>query len=181
MPDFNELLLHGESERLDFKRDQYPFVGASDTAKADLLQDILCMANSMRDEPAYILVGVDAPSGQPRRVVGITTHLDDAQLQQFVNSKTNRPVKFRCFDTLLQGQTVGVFEIDLQERPIFLKVAFAHLKPQVVHTRHGSSNAIASLDEIAQMGAPANQIRANDLVVGFDRSPLPSSQSPSRP
>ena len=53
-----QLCLEGESNHLDYKRDQYPFVGAADCDKAELLKDILALANAFRTEIAYVLIGV---------------------------------------------------------------------------------------------------------------------------
>ena len=53
------LCMQGESNRLDYKRDQYPFDYAADGLKAEFLKDILSFANSFRSEPAYILMAVD--------------------------------------------------------------------------------------------------------------------------
>jgi predicted HTH transcriptional regulator len=53
-----ELLNEDESSTLDFKRDQYPFDGATDEQKGELLKDILAFANAWRRTDAYILVGV---------------------------------------------------------------------------------------------------------------------------
>jgi hypothetical protein len=43
-----EQLLHeGESSSLDHKRDQYPFVGATDDDKSELLKDILSLSQRL--------------------------------------------------------------------------------------------------------------------------------------
>ena len=42
------LCVQGESNRLDFKRDQYRFDNAVDGVKAELLKDILSFANSFQ-------------------------------------------------------------------------------------------------------------------------------------
>jgi hypothetical protein len=42
------LLYENESAALDFKMDQYPFVGATDDEKGELLKDILAFANAWR-------------------------------------------------------------------------------------------------------------------------------------
>jgi len=44
----DRLLYEAESDALDFKRDQYPFVNATDAQKAELLKDILAMAKVRR-------------------------------------------------------------------------------------------------------------------------------------
>jgi hypothetical protein len=49
------LLYESEGDALDFKRDQYPFVGATDEQKSDLLKDILAFANSWRRTDAFAL------------------------------------------------------------------------------------------------------------------------------
>ncbi len=92
-----ENLLHEEkSATLDFKRDQYPFIKATDAQKSELLKDILAMANVWRQTDAYILIGVDDVRGGRSIPVGIprSDHLLDHQLQQFVHGKTNRELSF---------------------------------------------------------------------------------------
>jgi hypothetical protein len=51
---FERLLGMQEDETLDFKEEQYPFVGASDDQKSELLKDILAFANAWRQTDAYI-------------------------------------------------------------------------------------------------------------------------------
>lgn len=161
------LLFRGESESLDFKRDQYPFIGATDDQKGKLLKDVLAMANAWRTETAHILIGVDAPAGAAPSVVGITQSLDDAALQQFVNAKTQRPVEFRYFETDLAGRRVGVIEIPVQRRPLYTGTNFGGVRANAVYTRRGSSNAEANPDEIARMGAATPELEGSELQVVF--------------
>jgi hypothetical protein len=161
-----QLLYRAESESLDFKRDQYHFVGGDERPKSELLKDILAMANSWRSEPARILIGIDA-SVTPPQVVGITEHLDDAMLQQFVHGKTQRPLKFSYYVTELKGRSVGVIDIPVQARPIYLRKDFGKLGANKVYFRRGSSTGEASPDEIAEMGAANSNLKEGDLQVGF--------------
>ena len=89
----DQLLHDTEGNALDFKQDQYDFKGADDKQKSELLKDILAFVNAWRGQSAYILIGVKERQGQRSEVVGVTEHLDDASLQQFVTSKTQRPVQ----------------------------------------------------------------------------------------
>ena len=149
-----EQLLHEEEgSALDFKRDQYPFEGADDKAKSELLKDILAFANAWRRATAYILIGVDEVRGGRSNVVGVGTHLDDAKLHQFVNSKTQRSIEFSYQPFRTENVEIGVIEIPIQERPFYLKKKFGKLDENVVYKRDSSSTAIATLDEIARMGA----------------------------
>jgi hypothetical protein len=143
-------LRESESTSLDFKRAQYRFVGASDNEKSELLKDILAFVNSWRHADAYILIGVDEQSNNS--LVGVSTHFDDATLQQFVNSKTHRPMTFSYETVVYQGKEVDVIRIPQQERPVYLRKDFGSLKKETVYIRRGSSTDIASPSEIAEMG-----------------------------
>lgn len=157
-----ELVLEGESNRLDFKRDQYRFVGLSgpdgDKEKAKLLKDVLAFANAFRKDPAFILVGVYDSLPRDQSVAGIPIQdvIDDATLQQFVNSKTNKPIPFRantvsCSDS----RVVEVLEIDpcANDRPFYLMKSFGGILREEVWFRSGSSNTKATPDDIYRMGA----------------------------
>src|SRR5262249_34944507 len=148
------LLREGESTSLDYKRDQYPWVGASDDDKSEVLKDILAFANAWRHSDAYILIGVEEVKGGRANVVGIGQHIPDNDLQQFVNGKTNRPVEFSYKAYPFEGKQVGIITIPVQERPLFLARSFGRLVKHAVYYRHGSSTAVATPDEIARMGTP---------------------------
>lgn len=147
-----ELLYENEGTTLDFKQEQYPFEKASDKEKAELLKDILSFANSWRRADAYILIGIQEVKGGKSNVIGITQHLEEASLQQFVNSKTNRPVSFSYEAFTFEEKQIGIIRIPIQERPIFLKRDFGKLPKDIVYIRRGSSTDIANPDEIAKMG-----------------------------
>jgi predicted HTH transcriptional regulator len=83
-----------ESIELDLKKEQYHFTNADDDEKSELLKDVLSFSNSWRRSDACILIGVEAVKGGRNIVVGINDLLDDAAIQQFINSKTNRPITF---------------------------------------------------------------------------------------
>ena len=149
-----EGLLHeAEGASLDFKSAQYPFENAHDGEKAELLKDILAFANSRRRTTAYILIGVEEVKGGRSIVVGVERHLDDASLHQFVNGKTQRPVEFNYQVIQIEETTIGVIEIPLQKRPIYLKSRIDGLGAHVVFIRDGSSTRAATPEEIAKMGA----------------------------
>jgi hypothetical protein len=155
---FERLLYEEESTTLDFKKEQYRFVKASDEDKSELLKDILGFANAWRRSEAYILIGVEDVRGGRGNVVGIpaSDHLDDHSLQQFVNNLTNRPVRFHYEAFGFEGKQVGVIRIEEQPRPLYAKRDYGKLKKNEVYVRRGSSTdptKPASLDEIAQMGS----------------------------
>ncbi|MGD8496230.1 MAG: ATP-binding protein [Gemmatimonadales bacterium] len=151
--DLLEQLLHeDESTSLDFKSAQYPFRGATDEEKTELLKDVLALANAWRRTDGYILVGVEEVRGGRSRPVGVTEHLDDAELQQFVNSKTQRPVEFSYRQASIDRVSIGVIHVAVQHRPIYLLKGFGRLSKETVYLRRGSSTAQATPDEVAKMG-----------------------------
>lgn len=151
----DRLLYEEESHELDFKEEQYRFIGATDDEKCEILKDLLAFANSWRRADAFILVGVREVRGGPSTVVGISEDIDEAQLQQFVNSKTQRPITFSYRLIPFHEQRVGVFHIPVQRRPLFLTRDYGRLKKEMVYLRRGTSTAIADPDEIAMMGSAA--------------------------
>jgi hypothetical protein len=159
---FERLLNEEEGTALDFKRDQYPFSKATEEEKSELLKDILAFTNAWRRVDAYILVGVEDVRGGRSNVVGVTDHLDDHSLQQFVTHLTNRPPHFSYEAFTFEGKQVGIIKIDdRQARPFYLRADYGKLKKKVVYVRRGSSTCEADLDEVARMGTPVVQDEAD--------------------
>lgn len=149
---FEELLHEEEGPSLDFKREQYRFNSCDDEARSELLKDILAFANAWRRSDAYILIGVEEVKGSRCIIIGISNQLDDANLQQFINSKTQRPVNFSYEAFLVDGKSVGIIRIPPQKRPFFCRKNYGKVKANEVYIRRGSSTALADPDEIAIMG-----------------------------
>ena len=141
------LLKQSESEVLDFKRDQYPLSNAKDEQKAKLVKDILAIANACRDSDGHIVTGVEVSNGV-KRVVGATA-LDDADVQQLLKSKTNRPISFLVETFIFRKKSVTVITIhQKQDRWLYLRDPFGGTKSNVVFTRQGSSTIEISPDEL---------------------------------
>ena len=149
-----EQLLHEpESQSLDFKQAQYRFERASELDKSELLKDVLAFANSWRRTPAYILIGVREVKGGRGQIIGIADHIEDATLQQFVNSKTQRRVELSYEVVQLEDVEIGVIEIPIQERPFYVKATYGKVKADIVYIRAGSSTREATPEDLVQIGA----------------------------
>jgi hypothetical protein len=157
-----ELLYRSEGVDLDFKRTQYPFANAKDEDKrAELLKDILAMANSWRDRTAYILLGFQEDKPNLPVTTGIEEHLDDASIQQFINSKVEPPVEFRYEELTYREKHIGVISIPKQSRPFYVKKTYGKVHSNVVYVRRGSSTAEAEPPEIVRMtSTDAGALRA---------------------
>ena len=163
---FLEALLHeDEGSTLDFKREQYPC--RTEEEKGELIKDILAFTNAWRHADAFILIGVDENPGGRAKVVGVTHHLKDSNLQQLVNSKTDQPVDFSYRSDRLDGKDIGILHIPVQGRPRFIKKKFGKLDADRVYLRRGSSTAVARPDEVAKMGVASSQQPSPQLQIQF--------------
>lgn len=149
--EIESLLFEEESTYLDFKKESYKFVDGNKYQKSEILKDILAFANSWRKTNAYILLGVAEVKGGRSTPVGIAEELDDAQLQEFVNKKTQKPITFTYCTYQIDGKKIAVIEIPVQQRPIFLINDFEKLRRNIVYIRRGSSTTEATPDEIVHM------------------------------
>ena len=140
-PSLINLLYEDESSTLDFKSEQYPC--ATDEQKGELIKDILAFTNAWRHADAYILIGIKDNPESRAIVVGVTNHLEDANLQQLVNSKTNQPVSFSYRSGRLDDKSIGVLHIPVQDHPRFITKPFGKLSVDIVYLRRGSSTAVA--------------------------------------
>lgn len=171
-PPLEELLYEEEGTTLDFKREQYIFVSGNDYQKSELLKDILAFANAWRRSDAYILIGVEEVKGGRSMPLGIETELDDAQLQQFVNSKTQKPIDFNYGTLLIDSVKIGVIRIPIQSRPYYLEKDYGKLKRHVVYIRRGSSTDEANPEEIHNMGKAEVQDAQESPKIDFSFSNL---------
>ncbi|WP_168198887.1 AlbA family DNA-binding domain-containing protein [Luteimonas granuli] len=150
-----QLRFKGEGADLDYKAERPKFKGATDAEKAELLKDILAMANSHREGPAYILYGFKEDAPNPPEVVGLPLDgaIDDSRIQQFVNEKLDTKLNFRYEERMFQEKHIAVVTIPKQPRPFTLKKPYGGLDKDVVYIRRGSSTSTALAREIAMMGA----------------------------
>lgn len=173
-----ELRYKGEGSDLDYKSEQYLFVKASDEEKSELLKDILALANTHRGGTAYILIGFMENPPHPAEVAGLLPEdsIDDARLQEFINSKLEAKLTFRYEERLFDGKHIAIISIPKQQRPFYLKKDYGKLKKDVVYVRRGSSTGVASPREIALMGATNIERGDAQIQLNFqtnENQPLP--------
>ena len=159
-----ELIEKDESDRLDFKRDQYPFIKASELKKSELLKDILAFSNSLKlGEKAYIVIGIQEVKGARNIVWGTEEHFDDAQIQQFINYKTNREVNFSYQVHLFEGKKIGIICILQPKFPIYVnKKDYGIVKKEVIYYRSSSDTRnTTDPDQIARMAIERDSLPAN--------------------
>ena len=145
-----ELLSRQESQTLDFKGEPYRF--DSDDSKSKFIKDILAMANTPRDEAAYIIIGVKANADGSKELVGvdIQQHPEDADLQQRINPARVEPKPTFLYQPIsLDGRSYGVIEISLKKNgPYFATKDFGVLKAHQLYFRRGTRNSEATTIDI---------------------------------
>ena len=141
-----------EGDTLDFKRDQYRL--ESDQQKAGLVKDIICMANTPRDEPAYILIGVTDKSGRAGDVVGTSEHPDPVIFQNLIRGNVNPPIQFSYRAIRYLSVEVGLFEIPVDQNlqtPVMATRRLGNLIPGVIYFRRSAQNGEAGPHEIKRI------------------------------
>ena len=144
------LLSRMEGETLDFKRDQYRL--ESEQQKSGFVKDIIAMANTPRDESAYILIGVEDNDGRPGALRGSSEHPDPSIFQNLVVGHTNPPLRFSYRTIEYFGVVLGLFEIPLtQEIPVMASRKFGNLTPGMVYFRRNGQNSEAQPIDIRRI------------------------------
>lgn len=173
----DSLMYRSEDSSLDFKQAQYVFsrkdvpsqldkqqaAAYLENKKSELLKDMLAMANSWRDGPGYILLGVREARGGLPEVVGIPAEdmHDDAHFQQFIAVRVNAPLAFSYACRPYRGAVIGVISVPAkQQRPFYAKERFGGVEAGVVYVRRGSSTVVARPEEVATMGVSNLQLAA---------------------
>jgi len=148
---FERLLYEEGSDTLLFRPKGYTFTGGLEMEKGELLKDVLSSVNAWRRSDTYILLGIEEVKGGRNRVLEVMTHLNEAEILDFVNSRVDRAVRFSYTPLTCEGRKVGFIHIPRQPRPVTLKENFANLKKYVVYVRRGDRVVEAAGEEVADM------------------------------
>jgi hypothetical protein len=147
---FQILLNTSERNWVDFKKENYKFNDDDDLAK--FVKDIICFSNTIRQETAYILIGVHEEAGK-KTLYGIDKIIDDATLQEKVKDKIFPKPHFAFITFEFDKKTYGIIEFPLTSFPEPLQATqkLKGLEPGRIYFRRGSSNQEAIGREIIQI------------------------------
>lgn len=142
--EFEQLLTRMEGECLDFKADDYPTL-SDESKKIAFIKDVLCMVNTPRNEPSYIITGVKKSRNGQSQLWGVKHHPDDAELQsQFINWVQPHPI-FRYEIVHYQGREFGIIVVPRDQLgPCYvIQESGDVLKRKTLYFRRGSQNSVA--------------------------------------
>lgn len=136
-----------EQSKFDWKQD---INISSNRKKSEIAKDVIAIANAHGTSDGYLLYGVNPGKNDP--IVGITNTVDDANIQQIVNSKVKKPIDFLYFEQEIDGRTIGIIKIRKdQKRPFIVKDDFGVLRQSTTPIRKGSSTDFASDEDLEKM------------------------------
>lgn len=133
--------LRHEGETWDFKRQWY----AKDKGKADLLHDIICMANTIENEDGLIIIGVDEENGYTIRDVQEDSNRKDTQkIVDFLGNKHfdgDVKPKVRVESLIIDEKTIDVIVVENSINvPFYLRERIGNVQAYHIYTRVGDSN-----------------------------------------
>ena len=164
----DQLLQSQESNELDFKRDQYRF--DNDVLKSQFIKDIVSMANTIRSESAYILLGVNGRLDLDHEVRGLSEHHDEADLLGILKSRVEPTPRFTYRPIRYGPHQLGIFEISHQQPGVILpRVDYGVLRRGAVYIRKNSTNCEAESDDITRLSA-LYRLQVDDTQVAYTGS-----------
>lgn len=146
---FRELLQRAENDTIDFKEEMYSFKG---DCLADLLKDVISMANTPRDGSAYLLCGVEWKPGSLAVAKGMSQQIDDVELHEQLTGDEISPVPpaFVYHPFLVDGKHFGVIDIPPERTvgPFYpTKDRGNKLLRDVLYVRSGGGNSRANREQ----------------------------------
>lgn len=141
--DLAEILKRPECDSLDFKERDYDL--GDKRGQYALLKDLLSLANTPRENSAYLVLGVRFRPESGAQVVGLANHRDDAALHDVVRADLVQPVPRFLYHSLeYEGQRVGVIEIPVDRSGPFTPLKDLGegpaLRAGTIYVRDGSTN-----------------------------------------
>jgi len=170
------LLEKGECEYLDWKENFPPGLikrsknSIWDSGRAELLKDLVSLANSPGQTPAYLVYGVKDLKTR-REIKGISKSFDDADFQQWAKNTFDPSPKFQYTEiNWPPSERIGVFEIEKTlDYPHIVKKDIGNILYRgQVWFRTGSQNEVGLRSDLEKMfkgETPCRFMRLNDPAI----------------
>lgn len=156
-----ELLKYSEADVCDFKETIYHMDDS--VSKISFLKDILAMSNTIRYEPAYIIIGIRQKDGH-NDFIDVDPNIDENNYISFIKGNVGPEYpEFTYYTLKYKKHIVGIFEIGISgEGPFFSKKDYGDkVKKEQIYYRYGSVNTEADSVKIQEIKRWMNS-RKND-------------------
>lgn len=142
-----ELLGLAESSTVDFKKKPHRL--DNEHFKSKFIKDVLAMANTPREQTAYIITGVKLQVDGSRDLLGVTDHPDDADLQDQLNLAGVDPKPAFVYQPVtVDDKSYGIIEIPLKKNgPFFATRDYGVVRAHRLYFRRGTKNDEATVAE----------------------------------
>lgn len=151
-------LQSNENKLIDFKECHYfaengAEIDNNKPKTIDFIKDILSMANTPREESAYIVVGI----ANDKTIKGVSYQIESRYLHNKFNSKCNIDIKFTVYPLQYEGKDLCIIEIPVVKYPYpcvlkqELKPKFA--EPNRVYYRKDDNNTEADQAMIKEINS----------------------------
>jgi len=160
---FEKVISKSESTIIDFKKKQYNVKTGEKTA--DFIKDIISFSNTIRNESAFIIIGIENLDDDTNICQGIDQHIDDSIFQQKIKDKVNPKPIFSYSVLKYKGKDYGVFEIPIKSysEPISPIINMKGLEKGKVYFRRGSSNSEATIQEIISINDWLRSLKQSEI------------------
>ena len=146
-----KLLSSTETSICDFKQQIYAM--DEERGRISFLKDILCMANTVREESAYIVIGVQQQDGY-NYFQNVDTSVDENSFLTFLKSNIGpRPPIFSYYHFRYKKYILGIIEVGVgTEGPYYsMKDYGDKIKKDTIYCRYSSSNHEADERDIVEI------------------------------
>lgn len=173
---FDALLMRHESDTFDFKRELHDFSTAE--GREAFIKDVICLANTPRNEPAYLVFGVDYTPESGAVLVGLARQEDGVKIVDQLDDKHIQPrPTVRYIPVSREGKAFGILEIPVQRqvgRPFLPARDLAGMSRHDVWLRRDSKNSKADADDLMRVvswfqGNPPAATAAEDTAGEWDQ------------
>ena len=151
---FATLIERIEDDTLDFKRESYDLSNKPNNRKKfDLVKDVICMANTPREDDSYIVLGVTKYNDGRTDLVGLDNHVDEADLQSQFSEKVYPIPTFTYELVSFQGKSFGVIVIPpVRTGPCVPIRDYKNiLRQRQIYFRRGSKNDTATPADVRRI------------------------------
>ncbi len=164
--EFEILVNMSESSILDFKTKIYDFDSDKEKATTDFVKDVISFINTIKNQSAFIIIGIEEKDNGDKVFHGLDKNIDDAVFQDKVKDKIfPRPV-FSFNKIHYKNKDYGIFEFLIQKypSPLSTTVKLKGLEIGKYYFRRGTSNSVAIGQEVIRISDWLRSIPdANDI------------------
>jgi len=152
--EFERLINMSESSTLDFKTKMYDFGNDPDLKKTSkFVKDIISFSNTIRNEKAYIILGIEEKTDGSKEFHGLDHFIDDGILQDKVKDKVYPRPHFIFYILEYNSVKYGIIEFPIHKysTPITPSIKMKGLDMGRIYYRQGTTNSEATGLEVIRI------------------------------